>query len=121
MADCVNLFQYAKSIRKAGEDWKECIKRASVEVKQKQIALCRPVGKGPRKQRTFKGKTKSECSGLAEGACVEPCGWVKESKPNKKTGKVAKAHCAVKKAGPKKAKSIAQAREMSFPEIEGQW
>lgn len=120
MADCVNLFTYAKSIRKAGEKWQDAIKRASVEVKEKNMKFCAPPKPtGPRKQKTFRGKTKSECSGLPKEKCVGDCSWVKETKT--KSGQVRKAHCAVKKAGPKKAKSITQAREMTFPRVEERW
>jgi len=109
---CVNLFTYAKSIRVEGEDWKACIKRASAEVKAKGLVLCRPVAKGPRKQRKFAGKTKSECYGLVEADCQVPCGWVKAT--TTKAGKVRKAHCGLKRVGAKRMTKKAFKAEMPF-------
>lgn len=97
----VNVFTYAKQIRKPGENWQDAIKRAGHEIKGTS------------------GKTRSECSGLAQNACVTPCHWRSASKPTKsKTGKkvVRKAYCAVAPVRSKKAKSVGQAWEASFPE-----
>jgi hypothetical protein len=111
MTDCINLFQYASSIRHTNENWKDCIKRASAQAKAEGMKFCRPKQKEGtvRKQKVYRGKTKSECHGLSQDDCEEPCGWVKESKVDK-TGKKKSAHCALKRVG---AKALSAE---SFPE-----
>ena len=95
-----NLFTVAKEIRMEGEAWKDAVSRASVQLFGHPAKAAKP-----RVQKKFSGKTKSECFGLEQDGCDVPCGWVKESKVNKKTGKTAKAHCAMKRAGAKKLKA----------------
>ena len=85
----VNVFTYAKQIRKPGENWQDAIKRAGNEIKGTST------------------KTHSECYGKAQNACVAPCHWRKESKPTKsKKGKtyVRKAYCATAPIKTKKGK-----------------
>lgn len=114
MSNCVNLFQYASSIRMPGEDWRATIKRASAEVRRKNLKFCAPKASKTVKPRAkvSRGRTKSECFGLSQEECVDACGWIKEAKTKK--GQVRKAHCGLKKVGAKTAKSVAQAWEKAF-------
>lgn len=112
-----SFLEFAKKIRKPEENWQECIQRAS-EIKQRDgLTFKRPESKsGIRQKRTFKGKTHSECYGLSQEDCIDPCGWINASKPDK-NGKVKNPYCRLKKVGTKKAKSIQEALALSFPEF----
>lgn len=117
MAECVNLFKYASTQRRPNELWKETVKRVAREIKMNdKIKICLPPkGKGKRKQHKYKGKTKSECHGLPETECKDPCHWIKES--TTKTGETRKAHCGLKRIGSKKATSISQVLEKTYSEL----
>ena len=114
------LFEHASEIRLPSETgragWQAAIKRAMAELGYKPATVKKATK--PRKPRAKYGKTKSECAGLASEACMEPCHWVKASKPHKlRSGAmgVSGAHCSMARVGAKKAKSISQAWEKTFP------
>uniref|UniRef100_A0A6C0BKN5 Uncharacterized protein n=1 Tax=viral metagenome TaxID=1070528 RepID=A0A6C0BKN5_9ZZZZ len=100
----VNVFTHAKEIRLAGETWKDAVSRATQELYGHPAKAA-----APRRHIAYRGKTKSECSGLAQDACNDPCHWIASKKRT--------PHCAVKRVGSKKAKSISQAVERTFPEF----
>lgn len=102
----VNVFKYAKEIRRTGEVWQEAVKRAAVELRSQAEASgtykprkklpSKPTRRAPRPP--VKSKS-SECAGLTESDCKDECYWVKTARPyNSRKGKVVtrKAHCAVK-------------------------
>ena len=103
-----NIFTYAKEIRETGEPWQEAVSRATEQLYGHKSK--------PRTQHAFRGRTKSECYGLEMSSCNEPCHWVAPKKQNKRTGKTAKPYCALKRVGLKKAGSLDQALEQSYPE-----